>query len=341
MIHDIDFEDALNLSHPIFIDVRTESEYQEDHIPVSLNVPIFSDTERKEIGITYKNDSPEAARKLGLNILSPKLPRIIESIEKAGVGKTPVLYCWRGGMRSRALAAILELMNIHAFRLKGGYKGYRQYINNYFHREKIPFEVIVLYGLTGTGKTQVIKELVKLGVSAVDLEGLANNRGSVFGNVGLLSQPTQKMFESMLWFQLHQYRNKKFIVVECESKRIGRITLPPPLFAGMKEGKRILLFDNISHRIERILKEYQVGQYTQELIEALNKLKNRLGSETMESLVRMINSGSFYTAVETLLVKYYDPLYNYPDHSSPKYDFSVCSFDEKKAAREILNYLQP
>jgi len=338
MIQLIDFEEALKLPAPLFIDVRAESEYQEDHIPGSVNIPIFNDAERKEIGTVYKNNSPEAARKLGLAMVSPKLPRIINEIEDLATGKNPVLYCWRGGMRSKALSSVLELMNIRAFRLNGGYKRYRQFINTYF-QDTFPFNVVVLHGLTGTGKTEVIKALDRLGASAIDLEGLANNRGSVFGNVGLPPQPSQKLFESLLWSKLHQFRDEKYIIVECESKRIGRITLPPSLFIAMKEGKHILLFDDLNHRIERILREYKVEANGSNLVEALNKLKNRLGNATVKSLTQMIDSGNVHPVVETLLVKYYDPLYNYPDHASTEFDFNVCSCDEEKAAKEILHYL--
>lgn len=339
MIQQIDFASALKLPAPALVDVRSESEYQEDHIPGAVNIPLFNDEERKNVGTVYKNNGPEEAKRLGLKIVSPKLPHLVNLIEKAGIGKELVLYCWRGGMRSKSLATILDLMNINVFRLNGGYKRYRQWINKFFHQDSFPFEVIVLHGLTGTGKTNVIQKLANWGASAVDLEGLANNRGSVFGNVGLSPQPSQKLFESLLWYQLHKYRHQKYIIVECESKRIGKVTIPQSLFLGMKDGKHILLFDSLNHRIERILNEYKVDLYANELIDALNKLKNRLGNEKVLSLHQMIESGKFHPVVETLLVSYYDPLYNYPDHPSVEFDFNVNSFDENQGAKEIVKYL--
>lgn len=339
MIQQIDFADALKLSHPLFIDVRSESEYGEDHIPGAVNMPVFNDEERKSVGIVFRKDGPEEAKRLGLTIVSPKLPQLVYSIEKAGAGKQIVLYCWRGGMRSQALAAILDLMNIRIYRLNGGYKKYRQWINHFYQQESFPFEVVVLHGLTGTGKTNVIHELARLGAGAVDLEGLANNRGSVFGNVGLPEQPSQKLFESLLWFQLHLHRDVKFILVECESKRIGRITLPLALFRAMRTGRHILLFDGLDHRIQRILAEYQVDIYANELIDALSKLKNRLGNETIALFHRMIEGADYYPVVESLLVNYYDPLYDYPDRPSREYAYNVSSFDESEAARNILTYL--
>ncbi|MEL7564296.1 MAG: tRNA 2-selenouridine(34) synthase MnmH [Dehalobacterium sp.] len=339
MIQQIDFASALELSDPVFIDVRSESEFQEDHIPTAVNIPIFNDEERKHVGTVFKHNGPEEAKKLGLTIVSPKLPHLVSLIEKAGMGKEIVLYCWRGGMRSKSLATILDLLNINVFRLNGGYKRYRQWINNYFHQDSFPFKVVVLHGLTGTGKTNIIRKLADLGASAVDLEGLANNRGSVFGDVGLSSQPSQKLFESLLWWELHKYRHQEYIIVECESKRIGKVTLPPSLYTGMKNGKHILLFDSLDHRIERILDEYKADLYTNDLIYALNKLKSRLGTEKVLSLHRMIECGDFYPVVETLLVSYYDPLYNYPDHPSSEFDLNVNSFDEHQGAKEIVKYL--
>jgi len=339
MIQQIDFASALKLSDPLFIDVRSESEFEEDHIPTAVNIPIFNDEERKHVGTVFKHNGPEEAKKLGLTIVSPKLPHLVNLIEEAGMGKEIVLYCWRGGMRSKSLATILDLMNINVFRLNGGYKKYRQWINNYFQQDFFPFEVVVLHGLTGTGKTNIIRKLADQGASAVDLEGLANNRGSVFGNVGLSSQPSQKLFESLLWFQLHKYGQKEYIIVECESKRIGKVTLPPSLYSGMKNGKHILLFDSLDHRIERILTEYKADLYANDLIHALDKLKNRLGNEKVLSLHQMIECGSFHPVVETLLVSYYDPLYNYPNHPSSEFDLNVNSFDENQGTKEIVEYL--
>ncbi|ATW24223.1 tRNA 2-selenouridine(34) synthase MnmH [Candidatus Formimonas warabiya] len=339
MITDLDFDDSLKMPRPLYIDVRSEREYQEDHIPHSLNIPVFNDEERIQVGLIYKNEGPEKARKAGLNIVAPKLPQLVKTIEEAALGKQLILYCWRGGLRSYSLATILDLMNIRVFRLKGGYKRYRQWINNYFQQERFSFEVIVIHGLTGTGKTGVIQKLAHLGAGAVDLEALANNRGSVFGNVGLEEQPSQKLFESRLWDELHKNQEKKFIIVECESKRIGKITIPLSLFRGMREGRHILLFDTIDNRVKRIISEYHVDRYGKELIEALTRLKSRLGNETVASLSQMIEKENYASAVERLLIDYYDPLYQYPACPSREYDMSIPFSDISQTAAIIQKYL--
>lgn len=339
MIQTIDFENAIKLANPLFIDVRSESEYQEDHIPGAINIPIFTDDERKNVGTLYKTAGPEEAKRLGLAIVSPKLPDIVNLIEKSAIGKEVVLYCWRGGMRSQSICTILDLLNIRVFRLNGGYKKYRQWINSFFQQDSFPFKIVVLHGLTGTGKTDVIQKLADLGAGTVDLEGLANNRGSVFGYVGLPEQPSQKLFESLIWYKLHKNSYQKYIIVECESRRVGKVTIPESVFSEMKNGKHILLFDSLDHRIERILKEYQVDLYQNELINALNKLKSRLGNDKIINLHQMILSGDINPVVETLLVDYYDPLYNYPDQPSGDFDLNVNSFNENQAAHEIIKYL--
>ncbi len=329
MIRLTNFEDSLNFPQPLYIDVRSENEYKKDHIPGSLNIPLLNDQEKKQVGIVYKNQGPEIAKRVGLSIVSPKLPEMVRLIEEAGSGKQVILNCWRGGLRSQSLGLILNLMNLPVFRLNGGYKKYRQWIYRYFYEEIFPFEIIVIHGLTGTGKTRVIQKLSEMNIATVDLEGLANNRGSVFGSVGLTEQPSQKLFESLLWYQLHRNQKSKFIVVECESKRIGKINLPFSFFHAMNRGTHILLFDSIDNRIERITSEYQVKFNDDDLMAALRRLKVRLGNE----------GKNYHSVVEKLLLNYYDPLYKYPDRPSSEFDLCVMSSDIEQAANQIFNWI--
>ncbi|MDD2497667.1 MAG: tRNA 2-selenouridine(34) synthase MnmH, partial [Desulfitobacteriaceae bacterium] len=180
MITPLEIDQALSLSYPLFVDVRSEREFKVDHIPGAINVPLFNDEERALVGTVYKTQSPEQARYLGLKIVSPKLPDLVQLIQSQGEGREIVLYCWRGGMRSLSLATVLDLMNIHVYRLSGGYKSFRRWICSYFSQDSLPFQVVVVHGLTGTGKTNVLKKLAERGVPVLDLEGLAGHRGSVF-----------------------------------------------------------------------------------------------------------------------------------------------------------------
>jgi tRNA 2-selenouridine synthase len=340
MITPIEFDKALSLSRPLFIDVRSESEFNEDHIPGAINIPLFNDEERALIGSVYKKQSPKQARQLGLKILSPKLPGLVYSVQSQGEGRQIILYCWRGGMRSLSLATVLDLMNTHVFRLNGGYKSFRRWIRSYFSQDNFPFQVVVLHGLTGTGKTNIIKKLAERGVPVLDLEGLAGHRGSVFGSVGLPEQPTQKHFESLIWRECHKFKSNDYLVVECESKRIGKLVLPTLLFNEMKAGRHILLYDTLEHRINRIIREYQVDKNREELAKTLGNLEKNLGVKKVKEWQSLIMEEKTYSVLKMLLVKYYDLLYKYPDHPSAKYELSLSSVDENQAANVITDFLQ-
>ncbi|MGI6712828.1 MAG: tRNA 2-selenouridine(34) synthase MnmH [Bacillota bacterium] len=339
MIRDIDFEQAMQLNNSLFIDLRSENEFQEDHIPNAINIPLFNNEERANVGTVYKNQGSKAARKLGLKIVTPKLPKIVQLIDDIANNSSIVLYCWRGGLRSQSLAVILDLMDIKGYRLIGGYKKFRNWIYAYFQQEKLGFEAIILHGLTGTGKTEIIKQLEKSQIGVIDLEGLANNRGSVFGSLGLSDQPTQKMFESLLWHKLEQNKDQRFIVVECESKRIGKLILPSLFYQTMKEGKHILVYDTLPNRVKRIISEYDPSTYKNQVLEALIKLKDRLGKDKINYLKNLVIEGKYQWVVEDLLICYYDPLYKYPDHPSTQYDLSVNAANIESAAEQIIKYL--
>ncbi|MDD2497272.1 MAG: tRNA 2-selenouridine(34) synthase MnmH, partial [Desulfitobacteriaceae bacterium] len=212
-------------------------------------------------------------------------------------------------------------------------------ICSYFSQDSFPFQVVVVHGLTGTGKTNVLKKLAERGVPVLDLEGLAGHRGSVFGSVGLSDQPTQKYFESLIWNQCDKFKNLGYLVVECESKRIGRLVLPLLLINGMKAGRHILLYDTLDNRVKRIFEEYDVNKNREELAKILGNLKNRLGLKRINEWQSLIMEGKSYPVLEKLLVDYYDVFYKYTDHPSAEFELSVNSADEDLAANEIADFL--
>ncbi len=339
MFQDIDFSEAWKLQNPIFIDVRSEDEYQQDHIPGAINLPILNNEERQETGTLYKQVSPQAAREYALQAVGPKLSSMVNQIESLTKNGSLIVYCWRGGQRSQAVATVLDLMRIPTKRLRGGYKSYRNLVNLNW-QQPFPFPVVVLHGLTGVGKTRILKELQALEQQVIDLEGLAGNRGSAFGNIGLAPQPTQKTFESRIWYEMQQFTPDRPVIVECESKRVGRLLVPDNLFAAMRGGRHLLAYDSVPNRIEKIIEDYDPASQKEEITGAICRLKERLGKEMVASLIDFVQSGQYKPVVEALLVQYYDPLYTYPEGPSADFEYSVCAADCKQAANNIAAYLQ-
>jgi tRNA 2-selenouridine synthase len=339
MIKEINVEELETLDKPILIDVRSEGEYAEATIPGAVNLPLFNNQERAEIGTTYTQASPGLARELGLSIISPKLSGLVKQVEELAKKGPLVLFCWRGGMRSKSLATVADLMGIPIYRLQGGYKAYRSQVVEFFQK-KLPFQVVVLRGNTGVGKTEFLRRLRAEGYPAIDLEKLANNRGSVFGAMGLGNPPSQKKFEGLLFEELATLGEFSYIIVECESKRIGRVTLPPSFFSAMQEGIQILQYDSIKNRVQRLINEYtSVPDAFQEISVALERLIKTLGHVKVQELRTLLESNCLEEFTEQLLVDYYDKLYAYPNEPSSDYAFYINYEEPVKALRELECYL--
>lgn len=323
----ITIAEALDLPNPLFIDLRSPVEYEEAHIPGAINIPIFEDEERALIGTIYKEKSPEQAVDEGFSLVAPKLPEIQQRIKKLSKEYNVVLYCWRGGMRSQSISQVLALLGNTHYRLIDGYKSFRQYVLDFFN-EPFPQKIIVLHGLTGVGKTELLDKLKSEGLPAIDLEGLAQNRGSVFGHVGMGKAPSQKQFEGWLFLLCHRFRNQPCLMVECESKRVGNIILPANFFAAMQMGRRILIYDSMENRIKRLIATYTLEENPDNLprlAKAIERLRQRLGHTKVNHLLQALEERDYLTVVEQLLVDYYDPLYRYPDGPSPGYELSLNS----------------
>ncbi len=341
MSKEISVQEALALPGAKLIDVRSESEHAEATIPGALSMPILRDNERAAVGTTYKQMGVEDAMFLGVNIVSPRVPEMVKEYQELARGGPVVVFCWRGGMRSKSVASVLEAAGIPVYRLVGGYKAYRRYVNEYLNCP-LSHKVAVIHGLTGVGKTEVLHELRQISAPAVDLEGLANNRGSVFGQIGLAPQPSQKMFEALLVRDLAFWEPARYIIVECESKRIGRIFLPAVLAEAMRAGIRILAYCSIETRIERIKRIYggDCKENTEGLKAAVMSLAQRVGKKKVTELCQFIECGQLDEVVRYLLINYYDPLYKYPSHPAAGYDLNVDTTDVGKAAETIKDFLE-
>ena len=298
----------------IIIDVRSPAEYEHAHIPGALNLPLFDNDERAMIGTTYKKQSREAAIKAGLPLFGNKMLPMIETVESwmAAAQKEnhltkPTLYvhCWRGGMRSAAVAWLLDLYGYKVIQLTGGYKAYRNWVLEQF---TIPYSLKVVGGYTGSGKTEILHALHEKNYSVIDLEGLAHHKGSAFGAIGQLPQPSQEMFENILAKKLWEVnKNKKAIWIEDESQRIGTVLIPTPLFHLMRNSTCYFMTIPFEQRLLFILEGY--GKFDQQsLVEATERIQKRLGGLETKNAVEHIMQGELKEAF-SILLKYYDKWY--------------------------------
>lgn len=327
----ITIKDALNEANALFIDVRSPSEFSDDHIPNAINAPILDDEERHIVGYTYKQESKDKAYEIGWKIFHEKISEF-ETLIKQHKNKKIIFYCFRGGTRSSCFVDYFNKKGIEVFKLERGYKAYREYVRDEMKNLKFP-KVIVMYGLTGAGKTRLIK-LLK---NSVDLEGLAKHRSSLFGAVGLTPN-SQKMFESELFFELN--KNRPYLILEGESRKIGNIIIPENIFDEMKNSKKISITCSIDTRAKRIVEEYFKDASTiSELKKVVPKLSMFMGNKKVEELNLLLDKKDYFEFSKTMLKDYYDPLYT---HFVKDFTFEkeTSSEDLKQAVKEIEEYCE-
>jgi tRNA 2-selenouridine synthase len=293
------------------IDVRTPSEFADDHIPGAINCPVFSDEERIIVGTLYKQKSPFEARKVGAALVARNIAHHLET-RFAGYPKSwkPLIYCWRGGQRSGAMSIILSQVGWAASKLEGGYKSYRREVLDQLERLPQNFSYRVICGPTGSGKSRLLNALAENGRQVLDLEHLAQHRGSLLGRLPEQGQPSQKMFDSMLLLALQKLDPAQPVYLEAESNKIGLITLPPALVAAMHAGECLLVETPMEQRVEGLLEDYL--HYINNpplLIAHLQPLHRFHGEKQMQRWVELIQAGDFATMVGELLTLHYDPSY--------------------------------
>jgi len=297
---------SLRKSIPI-VDVRSPSEFSKAHIPGATNIPLFSDKERAEVGTTYKQKGRRAAIKLGLSIVGTKMLEKAEAAGQiAGYDKQLIVHCWRGGMRSENMAWLFSRLDMDCYILKGGYKSYRHFARDYF---KKPQDMRVLGGLTGSGKTDLLHELSREGEQMVDLEDLANHKGSAFGTIGEDPQPSTEQFENLLFESLFELKMHKPIWVEDESHMIGKIHIPEEFYEIMRNSPVFKIELDKKYRLQRLVDQY-VQSDPEELKNAVRKISKRLGGEKTQNALYAIDQGDYHTAADIALT-YYDKTYLY------------------------------
>ncbi len=318
----IDINEYLKINFDIIFDVRSPREYEESHIPNAKNFYVLNNDEHAQIGYIYKQISKKEASKKGLVYI---LRNIANQLENVGdlYGKKILIYCSRGGKRSESLYTILSQLNLNVFRLKGGYKAYRSYVSSFL--QNIPHKkFIVLRGNSGCGKSELIQKLSP----SIDLEKLANHYGSTFGNKG--EQPSQKMFENMLFEHFRKIDKNEYIFIEAESSKIGKLIIPGSLKKRMEEGIQIEITAPLEKRIERIIKYY--GNINKEsFYNNLEKLKKFISKSTYEKLIESYNNANLKKVAEIMLLEYYDRVYK-----TKKADFIIENVDLKKSVEKLL-----
>ncbi len=293
-------------SSHLLVDVRSPAEYAQGHIPGAVSIPLFSDDERAEVGTRYHQAGKEAALLVGLDLVGNKMSGFLKKLNALNRGsvKSVAVYCWRGGMRSASMAWLFELGGYRVHLLQGGYKAYRSYIRREAGKG---LQMLVIGGMTGSGKTEVLRQLKEYGEQTLDLESLACNKGSVFGYLGQAPQPGNEQFENDLFDELAGFDPRRPVWMEDESRSIGAIGLPSEFYLRMKSSPLILLKVPEAVRVERLVLEY-AGFEKQELIAALKKLLQPLGWLNFREAVNHIEAGNFGQAIRIVL-GYYDKMY--------------------------------
>jgi len=311
-IEKIHIERFLELSKDLpVLDVRSPAEYKHAHFPGAISFPLFSDEERKVVGTNYKQKSREEAIKIGLDFFGPKMREMVERaegiIDAKSSSRAVIVHCWRGGMRSAAIAWLLDLYGFKVYTLVGGYKKFRHWVIDTF---PLPFQLSILGGYTGSGKTYVINELEKIGETVVDLESLANHKGSAFGSIGMPTQPSQEMFENLLAIKLREAFDSlggNTIWLEDESQRIGLVNIPQQLWERMRNSPIYFLDIGFEERLNHLEKEYGVLD-KQKMCEAIERIRKRLGGLETKTSIQCLEENRIRDGFEILL-KYYDKWY--------------------------------
>ncbi|MBL0274145.1 MAG: tRNA 2-selenouridine(34) synthase MnmH [Chitinophagaceae bacterium] len=366
-IEKIHIEKFLELAklHPV-LDVRSPGEYKHAHIPGAYNLPLFTDEERKIVGTTYKQESREKAIKIGLDFFGVKMSKMVEEIEslvrsresevnfKSGDSELQtkdsrlvLVHCWRGGMRSAGVAWLLDLYGFKVYTLVGGYKKFRNYVLDTF---KLPFQFNILGGYTGSGKTELLKTLKEKGETVVDLEGIANHKGSAFGSIGMPPQPGQEMFENLLSYKLRAinceqkaesskapFRGFGGIWLEDESQRIGQVNIPSDLWLNMRQSPVFFLDIPFEERLKHIVQEY--GQLNLEMVtDAIDRISQKLGNLNAKTAILLLKEGKISESFDILL-KYYDKFYFKSLHNREAINSLLQTVDCKSVTPENADQL--
>jgi len=319
------------------IDVRSPGEYAHAHIPGAVNIPLFDNDERAKVGTKYKNAGKDSAVLLGLELVGPNLAEFVRQARRLNrQGSEVLVHCWRGGMRSGSFAWLLDTAGLQASTLAGGYKAYRNLVLESLAQ---PRPLFILGGKTGSGKTDVLKELAALGEQIIDLEGLAHHKGSSYGAIGQQPQPTVEQFENMVYEAWRKLDPTRRIWLEDESKSIGQCFVPHPLWLQMREAPVAFLDIPQPVRVERLVREY-TGIDHSLLVEATERIRKRLGGKDTQRALDALAAHD-YATVAAITLDYYDKAYLHGlSQRDPRqvYRLEITADQPAQTARQLVDW---
>ena len=291
----------------LIVDVRSPGEFAQAHIPRAHNIALFTDEERAEVGIAYTKVSQEEAIRLGHSFVDPKKDQFIEQARALGASQKPLLlHCWRGGMRSAAVADLFDGYGIDVTVMEGGYKAYRHHVLSDLEK---PWPFVIIGGRTGSAKTDVLQALAHRHAQVIDIEGIANHRGSAFGALGLPPQPSSEMAMNMVHDSLRKFSKNEPIYIEDEGPRVGSVVIHAPMHVYMQSCRTLVLNVPILERAR-----YTAGVYgdasKSDLIDSFRRIRKRFGGERVQRAIDAVERDDLVEA-SRIALEYYDPTYDY------------------------------
>ena len=337
MLEQLAIENFLKKAEHIpVIDVRTPAEYEHAHIPQAFNIPLFTNEERAKVGTVYKHQGKETAVELGLKLVGSKLYDFVKQAKKIAKDKKLLVHCWRGGMRSASMAWLFQTAGLQVKTLQGGYKAYRRHVKSFFAQN---FKLIVLSGMTGSGKTEILEAMEQMGEQVINLEKVAHHKGSAFGALGQEKQTSTEQFENNLYQFYRKFDINRPVWIEDESQAIGYVRVPDELFVQMRKAPVIKVNIPLEERIKFLVQEY--GKFNKEELKAsILKIKKRLGGLKTQEAINAIENNELTTAAYISLC-YYDKAYSYGISKRNKntvFDINLNKIDASENARQIIEF---
>lgn len=340
MIETLKPDDFLASSHEgVIVDVRTPAEFEKGHIPGAINIPLFSNEERVVVGTIYIKKGKEPAVEKGLEFVGARLAQLVKDAKKASQGKPIYLYCWRGGMRSGSVGWLFSTAGLEVKLLKGGYKAFRRNFETLIQNNDWRF--IMLGGSTGCGKTELLHKLKAQGEQIIDLEALASHKGSAFGGLGMVKQPTTEHFINILNMYMRELDPKRRVWCESESMLIGHVFLPPSFYQLMSRSAQIEVTMDQEQRLDRLCVEY--GKFDIDMLkEAFTKIRKRLGFDQTKMALEALDNNDVREAAR-LALNYYDKAYKQSSDKKERLwrkSFQVDNNDMQKSTEELIKMIK-